>query len=125
MKIVHLTEQALSAKALELLHFDMDSVRQIVASHHGKKPELWVADPDQYERGGRILRDSTSPRLLGYAPGTTTLYVTDGCNSCSHALDTQPGALTLTQLQDLSSNTGIRLELLRELSANDSQTFVP
>ena len=125
MKIVQLTDRALSAKALELLHFDMDSVRQIVASHHGRKPELWVADPDEYEKDGRVLRDSTSPRLLGYAPGTTTLYVTDGCNSCSHALGDQPRALTLTQLQDLASNTGIRLELLRELSANDSQTFVP
>jgi len=119
MKIVHLTERTLSAKAGELLQFDMESICQVIASQHGKKPELWVADPDQYERDGRILRDSTSPRLLAYSPGTATLYVTDGCNSCSHSLEAEPEALTAAQLQNLASKTGIRLELLRRLSAHD------
>ena len=86
-----------------------------VDEHNGV---FWLVDPDQYERNGRILRDSTSPRLIAYTPGTKTLYVTDGCNSCSHAIEAEPGELTADQLQDLASKTGIRLELLRELSAH-------
>jgi len=120
MKIFHLTERALSPKAEELVRFDMDSIRQVIGAKHGPQPELWVADPDQYEQNGRILRDSTSPRLVAYSSGTSVLYVTDGCNSCSHAFKGELGSLTGVQLEDLATKTGIRLELLRELSARCS-----
>jgi len=118
MKVFNLTERSLSPKADELVRFDMDSIRQVIAAQHAVQPEFWLADPDQYERNGRILRDSTSPRLIAYTPGTKTIYVTDGCNSCSHAIEAEPGELTADQLQDLASKTGIRLELLRELAAH-------
>jgi len=118
MKVFHLTERALSPRADELIRFDMDSIRQIIAAQHGAQPEFWLADPDQYERNGRVLRDSTSPRLIAYTPGTQTLFVTDGCNSCSHAIGAEPGTLTAPQLQEFASKTGIPLELLRELSAH-------
>jgi len=118
MKIFHLSERSLSSKADELVRFDMDSIRQVISAQHGTQPEYWLADPDQYERNGRVLRDSTSPRLLAYVPGSRTLYVTDGCNSCSHGIPAEPAALTADQLQELASKTGIRLELLRELSAH-------
>ena len=118
MKVFHLTERALSSRADELVRFDMDSIRQVIAAQHAVQPEFWLADPDQYERNGRILRDSTSPRLIAYTPGTQTLYVTDGCNSCSHAIGAEPGMLTADQLQELATKTGIRIELLRELSAH-------
>jgi hypothetical protein len=118
MKVFQLIERSLSPKADELVRFDMDSIRQVIAAQHGVPPEFWLADPDQYEWNGRILRDSTSPRLIAYAPGTLTLYVTDGCNSCSHAIPAEPATLSGDQLKELSSKTGIRLELLRELSAH-------
>lgn len=116
MKIVHLTQRSLSSKAEELIQFDMDSIR-LIAAPQGQQPDVWLADPDQYEKNGRILRDSTSPRLLGYTSGSTTLYVTDGCNSCSHPLHARLETLNSSQLQEFSSKTGIRLELLEKLSA--------
>ena len=118
MKVFHLTERSLSQKADELVQFDMDSIRMVIAGQHGAPPEFWLVDPDQYERNGRVLRDSTSPRLIAYTPGTQTLFVTDGCNSCSHAIPAEPAALTGEQLQEVASKTGIRIELLRELSAH-------
>jgi len=118
MRVFHLTERSLSPKADELLRFDMDSIRQVIGAQHAAQPEFWLADPDQYERNGRILRDSASPRLIAYTPGTQTLYVTDGCNSCSHAIPAEPAVLTVEQLQELASSTGIRLELLKGLSSH-------
>ena len=120
MKIVHLTKRPLSPKAADLVRFDMESIGQVISAKHGEQPELWLADPDQYEQNGRVLRDSTSPRLLAYSPGATILYVTDGCNSCSHALDAELASMTEEQLQQLAAKTGIRPELLRELSAQSS-----
>ena len=120
MKMVFFTEHPLTSKANDLVQFDMDSIRQIVASRHGKQPELWLADPDQYERNGQILRDSTSPRLLACSPDGRTLYVTDGCNSCTHDLNESLMALSTPQLQQLAEDNGIRIELLEKLA-----TLVP
>jgi hypothetical protein len=127
MKILHLTERELSPKAAELMEFDMDSIRQVVAAAHGQpQPEVWLSDPDQYERNGRILRDSTTPRLLAYSPKSRTLYVTDGCNSCSHKLEADLNILTADQLQLFAEKVGISLELLRKLKGYTPgpQTFV-
>ena len=77
-----LHERNLSSKARDLIHFDMDSIRQVVSARHQSTPTLWLADPDGYEQHGRLLRDSTSPRLLAYSPGDGIIYATDGCNSC-------------------------------------------
>lgn len=93
----------------------MDSIRQVVAAAHGQQPELWLTDPDQYEINGRILRDSATPRLLAYSTAGKTLYVTDGCNSCSHKLEADLGALPADQLQLFAERTGIRLDLLKKL----------
>ena len=111
MKILHLTERTLSPKAAELVEFDMDSIRRVVAARHGQQPEVWLADPDQYERDGRIQRDSTTPRLLAYSADSRTLYVTDGCNSCSHHLEVDLKSLGPGQLQSFSEEAGIPLEL--------------
>jgi hypothetical protein len=48
------------------------------------------------------------------------LYVTDGCNSCSHALDATLESMTEEQFQQFAAKTGIRLDLLRLLSAHSS-----
>jgi hypothetical protein len=125
MRILHLTDQSLSAKAAELIEFDRDSIQRVVASRHGQQPELWLADPAQYEKDGRIQRDSTTPRLLAYSPGARTLYVTDGCNSCSHPMEVDLKSLSPGQLQSFSEDTGISLEMLRKLTGYLSETFVP
>lgn len=117
MKILHLTERMLSPKAEELVQFDMDSIQRVVSAQHGQQPELWLADPDQYEKNGRIQRDSATPRLLAYSATGRTLYVTDGCNSCSHRLESDLKRLSPGQLQSLSEDAGIPLELLRKLTA--------
>lgn len=127
MKILQLIERSLSPKAVELMEFDRDSIRQVVAAAHGQaQPEVWVSDPDQYERDGRILRDSVTPRLLAYSPKVRTLYVTDGCNSCAHKLEADLSAMTADQLQAFVEKTGIRLEFLVKLKGYTpgSQTFV-
>jgi hypothetical protein len=116
MKLVLFTERPLSSEANDLIQFDMDSIRQIVAARHGEAPELWLADPDQYERNGRILRDSTSPRLLACCSEGKTLYVTDGCNSCTHELKASLMSLSASQLQGLAEESGIRIELLEKLA---------
>ena len=116
MRILHLTEQSLSAKAEELVQFDMDSIQRVVAARHEHQPELWLADPEQYEKDGRIQRDSTTPRLLAYSSTTRTLYVTDGCNSCSHEVEVDLKNLNSGQLENFAEDTGIPLELLRKLT---------
>ena len=116
MRILQLTERLLSPKASELVQFDMDSIRLVVASRHGTEPELWLSDPDQYEKDGRLLRDSTTPRLLAYSRGSQTIYVTDGCNSCSHELGSDLKTLSPGELRAFAEGTGIPLELLGKLA---------
>jgi hypothetical protein len=118
MRIPHLTERSLSPKASELIEFDRDSIQRVVAARHGAQPELWLADPEQYERDGRIQRDSTTPRLLAYSPEGRVLYVTDGCNSCSHQLEGDLKSLSPGQLQRLAEDAGIPLNLLTGLAGS-------
>jgi hypothetical protein len=117
MKVLQLKERALSPKAQELVQFDIDSIRQVVAARHGKLPELWLADPDQYERNGRVLRDSTTPRLLAYSPESRTLYVTDGCNSCAHELDVNLQASNAEERRGFAEKNNIPSEMLERLAA--------
>ena len=114
--MLHFTERVLSSKAEALVQFDTDSIRQVALARSGKLPELWLVDPDLYESGGRILRDSTTARLLAYSSETQTLYVTDGCNSCTHA-GIDLAALNATQIQDFSRQHSLRPELLEKLAA--------
>jgi hypothetical protein len=86
VKLYRLNDREMPPKAEELIDFDMDSIRQIAKAERLKAPELWLANPDQYEETGRILRDSTSPRMLAYSPERMVLFATDGCNSCAHFL---------------------------------------
>lgn len=118
MKVLHLTEHPLSSKGSDLVQFDVDSIRQLVAAQHGKQPEHWLADPDQYERNGRILRDSATPRLLAYSPENRTLYVTDGCNSCTHQLDINLTALSADQLLRFAEKNKIPPAMLQRLAAH-------
>ena len=117
MNVLYFTDRVLSSKAIALVEFDIDSIRQIVAARHAPLPGLWLADPDQYECNGRILRDSTTPRLLGYSHDSKTLYVTDGCNSCAHELEVDLKTLTAGRLLAFAGKNSIRPELLEKLAA--------
>jgi len=104
MNFLH--DRKLSQNASDLIQFDSDSIRQIVSAEHGAMPDIWLADPDAYEKNGRILRDSESPRMLAYSTKDNTLYLTDGCNSCSRQVRLSP-----IELPD------VRPELLEKLTA--------
>jgi hypothetical protein len=75
-----LSPRQLSGPASDLVQFDADSIRQIAKPD---EPDFWIADPDKYERNGRLLRDSESARMLAYSSTRQMLYATDGCNACA------------------------------------------
>jgi hypothetical protein len=104
MNFLH--ERKLSQSASDLIQFDSDSIRQVVSAEHGAMPDVWLVDPDAYEKTGRVLRDSESPRMLAYSTQDHTLYLTDGCNSCSRRV-----RLSSNELPD------VRPELVEKLAA--------
>jgi hypothetical protein len=91
MNFLH--DRKLSQQASDLIQFDSDSIRQVVSAEHGAMPDVWLVDPDSYEKNGRVLRDSESPRMLAYSTKDHTLYLTDGCNSCSRQVRLSPNEL--------------------------------
>jgi hypothetical protein len=95
MNFLH--DRKLSQNASDLIQFDSDSIRQVVSAEHGTSPDVWLVDPDAYEKNGRLLRDSESPRMLAYSTKDQKLYLTDGCNSCSRRV-----GLTSNELPDVS-----------------------
>ena len=116
MQVFYLTESPLSSKAQELVQFDVDSIRQTAAGEHASPPTIYLADPDQYELKGRLLRDSTSPRLLAYSPQDRILYANDGCNSCTHRLAADLKTLGKEELQAFAAANKIRRELVEKIA---------
>jgi len=106
-----LRPQKLSPAAHDLVRFDSDSISQIVSSQRLSKPDVWLADADAYEKNGRVLRDSDSPRMLAYSKEDQVLYATDGCNACA-----RPLMLPSAQLKEFAEKNGVRLELLEKLA---------
>ena len=105
-----LRERKLSQAASDLIQFDADSIRQVISAHRLDNPDIWIADPDSYEKNGRLLRDSESPRLLAYSTKDEMLYASDGCNACSRHVRL-PGR----DLKQFAEENGMRLELLEKL----------
>jgi hypothetical protein len=105
----------LSQAAADLIQFDADSIRQVVSAGHDAMPDVWLADPDGYEKGGRLLRDSDSPRLLAYSTQSNVLYATDGCNSCSRRVGVSLESLPPEDLRQFANENGLRSELLEKL----------
>jgi hypothetical protein len=106
-----LRQRELSAAASDLVEFDADSIRRVGS------PDVWLADPDAFEKNGRVLRDAETPRMLAYSTKAHVLYATDGCNTCTHAVDLQ----TIPSIRDFAKETSIRVELLeniKELATN-------
>ena len=112
----YLMERNLSEGARDLIGFDMDSIRQVVSAQRGHEPDVWLADPDFYERDGRVLRDSPSSRLLAYSRSDRLIYATDGCNACIRGLDVALESLTDSELQSFAEDNDLRLELLERLA---------
>jgi hypothetical protein len=102
-------QRALSAAASELIEFDADSIRRLGS------PDVWLVDPDAYEKNGRILRDTDSPRMLAYSTKDRLLYATDGCNSCTRRLATDLKQLPPEELKRFAEENELRLELLEQL----------
>jgi len=116
MQVFYLTESSLSPKAQDLVQFDVDSIRQAAAGKHASEPTIYLADPEQYEKNGRILRDSTTPRLLGYSPEDNILYANDGCNSCTHPVSTNLRTLAPEQIQAFAADNKIPETLLARIA---------
>ena len=115
MQVFYLTESPLSPRARDLVQFDIDSIRQAAAGKHGAEPTIYLANPEQYEKNGRLLRDSTSPRLLGYAPADNILYANDGCNSCTHPMQAHLPSLNADQARTFADANKIPEELLARI----------
>ncbi len=115
MRLEYLTNAPLSNAAEDLVRFDMDSIRTIVASFRGPDPEIWVADPESYETNGRTRRDSPKPRLIAYSPPDKTVYASDGCNACVKRLDVPLESLPDSELQEFAEDNDLRIELLHHL----------
>ena len=109
-------ERALSQTASDLIQFDAESIRQVVSSQHAGSPDVWLVDPDAYEKNGRVLRDSESPRMLAYSTKDHALYVTDGCNSCARRAPAKLETLPSGELQQFAEDNELRLELLEKLA---------
>ena len=99
-----LRQRELSAAASDLIQFDQDSIRRV------GNPDVWVVDPDAYEKNGRVLRDSESPRMLGYSRSTHVLYATDGCNTCQVQTDLR--FVGQNSLKQFAEENELRVELL-------------
>jgi hypothetical protein len=116
LHVHYLTDTPLSAKAEELVQFDVDSIRQVATGAHAVPPTIYLADPEQYEKNGRILRDSTSHRLLAYSPQDAVLYANDGCNSCTHGLTSDLKSLAPEQRRAFARDNSLREDLLDKLA---------
>jgi len=110
-----LRDRSLSKDASERIQFDADSIRHVVSSQHLDNPDVWLIDPDAYEKNGRVFRDSDSPRMLAYSTKDHVLYATDGCNSCARHVRTKLQLLPEEELEEFASHNEIRLELLQRL----------
>ena len=108
-------ERALSQAASDLIQFDADSIRQVVSAQHLANPDVWLVDPDAYEKNGRVLRDSESSRMLAYSTRDRILYGTDGCNTCTRHLRTDLKLLPADELKQFAEENELRLELLQRL----------
>jgi hypothetical protein len=110
-------ERSISEAASDLIQFDADSIRQIVSSQHRTNPDVWLADPDAYEKNGRVLRDSDSSRMLAYSTKDQVLYGTDGCNSCARQVRATLESLPEDELKQLAEDNDLRLDLLQRLAS--------
>ena len=111
------SESTLSSAAADLVGFDTDSIGRVVSADGGSSPDVWLVDPGQYERNGRLLRDSESPRMLAYSIKDQILYGTDGCNVCARHVPAKLQALPPDKLKSFAEENELRPELLEYLAS--------
>src|SRR5207237_8282221 len=99
----------------DLVGCDTNYIQEVVSAERRGNPDVWVVDPFQYERNGRLLRDSESPRMLAYSIKDQMLYATDGCNSCARHLPAELRALSPAELRAFAEENELRVELLEYL----------
>src|SRR5262245_4844470 len=111
------SDRVLSESASNLIRFDEDSIRQIVSARRLAAPDIWLVDPDSYEKNGRVLRDSNSARMLAYSTKDQILYATDGCNACTRSVGADLESLGPAELKGFAEQNELRLELLERLAS--------
>ena len=116
MEIYYVSDERLSAEANELVEFDVDSIRQVLAAERGEEPDVWMVAPNGYQAKGHPLRDSDSIRLVAYSRSSRIVYGTDGCNTCRHILDTPLETNTDEELATLAEQTQLPQSLLQGLA---------
>ena len=116
MKLNFYNVRAISSAATDLIQFDADSIRQIVTGQHRRAPDTWLVDPDGYEKNGRILRDTESPRMLAYSATDHVLYATDGCNSCARQMRAKLEELSTDALRAFAAENELSPKLLEHLA---------
>src|SRR5215510_3557639 len=94
----------------------MDSIRHVVSAQKDREPDVWLADPDSYEKDGRVLRDSPSSRLLAYSRLDNVIYATDGCNACTRRLAIPLESISDSELQTFAEDHYFRVDLLERLA---------
>jgi hypothetical protein len=109
-------DRPVSEAAAERIRFDADSIRQVASGRRQASPDVWLADPDAYEKNGRIQRDSESLRMLAYDAEGLILYATDGCNSCMRRVPAKLEVLPANALKQFAEENNIRIELLEQLA---------
>src|SRR5262245_46087453 len=115
-EVNYFSDRRISDAAQALIRFDVDSIRQVVAAQRSREPEVWLADPDSYEKDGRVLRDSPSSRLLAYSRLDNVIYATDGCNACTRRLAIPLESISDSELQSFAEDNDFRLDLLERLA---------
>jgi hypothetical protein len=119
MKIHYTHEIELNDAASALVKFDMESIGQMVSAERATQPAAWVAEPDGYQQDGHVLRDSDTIRLIAYVVDSGTIYATDGCNSCRHAIRIETSSVV--ELEAVAESTQLPLPMLVLLSQQVSE----
>ena len=115
-EIQYSSDLTLGEGAVELVHFDIESVSQVLRSQHEGAPDAWLARPEGYQSEGHVLRDSEKIRLIAYCRSSSVIYATDGCNACRHHLDQPLEEMSDDALQSFASDTQLPYAMLSRLS---------
>ena len=117
MDLAYFTERPLSQPVQDLIQFDIDSIRQFVAGQRDPMPDVWLVVPDEYEKNGRVLRDSETSRLLAYSTESRAVYATDGCNSCARRLPKNLEDLSPEELRSFAASNELRVDVVERLKS--------
>ena len=110
------SDLVLTDEAIQLVHFDVESVSQVLRAQQEEAPDVWLARPEGYQTEGHILRDSEAIRLIAYCGNARVIYATDGCNACRHHLQERLEQMSDDALRSFASDTQLPYPMLERLS---------